>query len=90
MAAVGIIFQGTLFPQKYFSAASEQRQGTSSGAAEASWAVLQSHCTQSVLRKILLSCKANKTRKKLIVRQYIFPPHNLLCRSIQTVQVDGM
>lgn len=74
MAAVGIIFQGTLFPQKYFSAASEQRQGTSSGAAEASWAVLQSHCTQSVLRKILLSCKANKTREKLIVRQYIFPP----------------
>lgn len=57
MAAVGIIFQGTPFPQKYFSAAFEQRQGTSNGAAEASWAVLQSHCTQSVHGKILPSCK---------------------------------
>lgn len=87
MAGVGIIYQGTTFPQQYCSAASEQREPASNGAAEASWAVLWSHCTQSALRKILLSCKANKTREKLIVRQYIFFS-NFLCRSIQTVQAD--
>lgn len=61
---VGIIYQGTSFPQQYCLLASEQREHTSNGAIETSWAVLWSHCIQSMLRKILLSCKANKTRKK--------------------------